>query len=194
MIWLRAIPLSVTKITTYSVRNTPRVAIVYKATGYIINSPLWKQSEQDKMKTRIDWLVVPTALAISLAVTGAYAAQAQVVQLTPKFQPDPLVVRGTSGGAKSSDCGNIAAAPNQVIQVTESLPYLRLSVQSDGQPTLLINGPGGRFCVLGDSYPGGNPEISGYWKAGRYSVYVGDRAQGQHPYTLSISQQNKEKR
>lgn len=145
------------------------------------------------MKTRKDWLVVPTVLAISLAVTGASLAQAPVVQITPKFQPDPLVVRGTSGGAESSDCGNIAATPSQVIQVTQPLPYLRLTVQSDGQPTLFINGPGGRFCVLGDSYPGGNPEISGYWKAGKYSVYVGDRAQGQHPYTLSISKKNQGK-
>ena len=139
------------------------------------------------MKTRTDWLVVPTALAI-MAVTGISLAQPAVVQITPKFQPDPLVVNGISGGAKSSDCGNIAATPNQVIQVKEPLPYLRLSIKSDGQPTLLIDGPGGRFCVLGDSYPEGNPEISGYWKAGRYSVYVGDRAQGKHPYTLSISQ------
>lgn len=143
------------------------------------------------MKTRTQWLVVPTALAISLAVTSASLAQPPsqtVVQINPKFQPDPLVVRGKTGGAKSSDCGNIAATPNQVIQVKEPLPYLRLSVQSDGKPTLLIDGPAGRFCVLGDSYPEGNPEISGYWQAGRYSVHVGDRAQGQHPYTLSISQ------
>jgi hypothetical protein len=142
------------------------------------------------MKTRTDWLVVPTALAISLTVTGATLAESPVLQINSKFQPDPLVVSGTSGGAKSSDCGNIATAPNQVIRVTESLPYLRLSVQSAGQPTLLINGPGGRFCVLADRFSGGNPEISGFWQAGKYSLYVGDRAQGQHPYTLSISQKN----
>lgn len=142
------------------------------------------------MKTRTQWLVVPTALAINLAVTGATLAEPSVLKINPNFQPDPLVVRGTSGGAKTSDCGNIAAKPNQVIQVTKPLPYLRLSVQSDGQPTLLIQGPGGRFCVLADSYSAGKPEISGYWQPGRYSLYVGDRAQGQHPYTLSISKKN----
>jgi len=140
------------------------------------------------MKTYKDWLIVPAALTISLAVTTASLAEAPVVQVTPNFQPDPLVINGTSGGAKSSDCGNIAATPNQVIQVTAALPYLRLSVQSAGQPTLLVEGPGGRFCVLADSYSQGKPEISGFWQAGKYSLYVGDRAQGQHPYKLSISQ------
>ncbi len=142
------------------------------------------------MKTRTHGLIVPVVLAINLAFTQVTLAEAPVVQINSKFQPDPLVVRGTSGGAKSSDCGNIAAKPNQVIQVKEPLPYLRLTVKSAGQPTLLIQGPGGRFCVLADRYSGGNPEISGYWQKGRYSLYVGDRAQGQHPYTLSVSQKN----
>lgn len=142
------------------------------------------------MKTRTNWLVIPTALAISLAVTGTTLAKPEVLQIDSKFQPDPLVVRGTSGGAKSSDCGNIAAKPNQIIQVNQPLPYLRLSVESAGQPTLLIDGPGGRFCVLADRFSNGKPEISGFWQAGKYSLYVGDRAQGQHPYTLSISQKS----
>lgn len=142
------------------------------------------------MKTHRHGLIVPAVLAINLAVMQATLAEAPVVQINSKFQPDPLVVRGTSGGAKSSDCGNIAAKPNQVIQLKDPLPYLRLTVKSAGQPTLLIQGPGGRFCVLADRYSGGNPEISGFWKAGRYSLYVGDRAQGQHPYTLSVSQKN----
>jgi len=141
------------------------------------------------MKIRTNWLVVPSALAISFAVTTATLAQVKVVQITPKSEPDPLVVNGKSGGDKSSDCGNIPTTPNQVIDVKESLPYLRFSVQSEGQPTLLIEGPEGRrFCVLADTAAGESPEISGYWEAGKYSVYVGDRSQGQHPYTLSISQ------
>ena len=129
------------------------------------------------------------ALAISFAVTTAALAEDKVVQVTPKTEPDPLVMRGKSGGDKSSDCGNIAATPNQIIEVTEPLPYVRFSVQSEGQPTLLIEGPKGRrFCVLADTEAGESPEVSGYWEAGKYSLYVGDRASGQHPYTLSISQ------
>ena len=143
------------------------------------------------MKTCTNWLVISTVMAISFAFTQVYAAETPVLEITPNFQPDPLVIRGTSGGDKSSDCGNIAATPNQIIQVTESLPYLRLSVESaKGEPTLLIDGPGGRFCVLSDSYSGGNPEIPGYWQAGKYSLYVGDRSQDQHPYSLSITRKN----
>jgi len=153
-----------------------------------LHRALWKQSDMDKIETYTNWLVVPTALAIGLAVTAASFAEGPALQINPKFQPDPLIVHGTSGGAKSSNCGNIADAPSQVIQVKETLPYLHLSVQSSGQPTLLIEGPGGHFCVLGDTDSGGRPEISGYWQAGRYSLYVGDRAEGQHPYTLSISE------
>lgn len=141
------------------------------------------------MKTYTNWLIVPVALAIYLATTATSLAE-ESIQIAPKFEPDPLVVRGTSGGAKSSNCGNISSTPNQVIQVKESLPYLHLSIESAGQPTLLIEGPAGRFCVLGDASSGSRPEISGYWQAGKYSLYVGDRSQQQHPYTLSISEKH----
>lgn len=144
------------------------------------------------MKLHVPWLVVPTVLSISLTVTTNALAEAQMVEISPNSQPDPLVVNGTSGGKKKSDCGNIAAKPNQIIKVTQPLDYLHVSVQSAGKPTLLIDGPGGRFCVLADAYAGGNTEISGYWQPGIYSLYVGDRAQGKHPYTLSISQQKLE--
>ena len=140
------------------------------------------------MKRFIKWSCF-TSVAISFAVCGATFAQESVVKITPKSEPDPVVVRGTSGGKESSDCGNIAATPSQIIQVTEALPYLRLQVKSQGEPTLLIEGPGGRrFCVLADTQGGESPEIAGYWEEGNYSLFVGDRAQGQHPYTLSISQ------
>ncbi|WP_414581223.1 hypothetical protein [Scytonema sp. PCC 10023] len=141
------------------------------------------------MKMRTRFQVVPASLAISLVLTNAHLVEAQVVRINSNLQTDPLIVNGTSGGTLQSNCGNIAPKPNQVIQVTESLPYLRLTVESGGQPTLLIDGPGGRFCVLPDSYSGGKPEISGYWQAGNYSLYVGDLSKGQHNYSLSISQQ-----
>lgn len=143
------------------------------------------------MKTFIHWLVVPTALATSLSLTNPSWADAPVVQIAPDFQPDPLVVSGTSGGAQNSNCGNIGATPSQVIQVTQPLPYLQLQVKSAGQPTLLIEGPGGRFCVLADRFSDGNAQIAGFWQPGRYSLYIGERSQARHPYTLSISQRKK---
>jgi hypothetical protein len=143
------------------------------------------------MKTLRLLAIIPTALAISLAFTEANLAQTPTIQIGRNFQPDPLVLKGKSGGTVKSNCGNITTEPSQVIQVTESLPYLRLTVESQGKPTLLIDGPGGRFCVLADSYSGGKSELSGYWQAGKYSLYVGELSPQQFTYNLSISQKNK---
>lgn len=140
------------------------------------------------MKTRILLTFVPAALAISLAFLQPILAEVPSIPIASKLQSDPLILNGKSGGTVKSDCGNIAAAPNQVIQLSEPLPYLRLTVDSPGQPTLLIDGPGGRFCVLADRYSQTKPEMSGYWQAGKYSLYVGQLSQQQHNYTLSISQ------
>lgn len=143
------------------------------------------------MKTLRLLAIVPTALAMSLVFTEANLAQTPTIQIHQNLQPDPLVLNGKSGGTVKSNCGNISAKPNQVIQVTESLPYLRLTVESQGKPTLLIDGPGGRFCVLADSYSGGKSELSGFWQAGRYSLHVGELSKQEYSYTLSISQKNK---
>ncbi|MEH2080271.1 MAG: hypothetical protein V7K89_09710 [Nostoc sp.] len=143
------------------------------------------------MKTLRLLAIIPTALAMSLVFTEANLAQTPTIQINRNSQPDPLILNGKSGGTVKSNCGNITSEPNQVIQVTESLPYLRLVVESKGKPTLLINGPGGRFCVLADSYSGGKSELSGYWQAGKYLLYVGELSPQQYTYTLSISQKNK---
>ncbi|MBD2563528.1 MULTISPECIES: hypothetical protein [Nostoc] len=143
------------------------------------------------MKTLRLLAIVPTALAMSLVFTQANWAQRPTIQINRNFQPDPLILNGNSGGTVKSNCGNITTEPNQVIQVTESLPYLRLTVESQGKPTLLIDGPGGRFCVMADSYSGGKPELSGYWQEGKYSLYVGELSKQEYRYILSISQKNK---
>lgn len=132
---------------------------------------------------------LPIVLAISLILANFQPVKAEVLKIERDFQPDPLTVSGKSGGFEKSNCGNISATPSQVIEVSESLPYLRLTVESKGKPTLLIDGPEGRFCVLGDSYSEEKPEISGYWQAGNYLLYIGNLSNEQHNYTLSISQQ-----
>jgi hypothetical protein len=134
---------------------------------------------------------VPVAALLSMVIVKSNLAEVPAITIAPKLQSDPLVLNGKSGGTVQSKCGNISAAPSQVIRVPESMPYLRLTVESDGQPTLLIDGPGGRFCVLADSYSQSKPELSGYWQAGTYSLYIGQLSRGQYSYTLSISQQKK---
>lgn len=143
------------------------------------------------MKTLRLLTIVPTALAISLVFTEANLAQTPTIKINRNLQSDPLILNGKSGGTVKSNCGNITTEPSQVIEVTESLPYLRLTVESQGKPTLLLNGPGGRFCVMADNYSGGKSEVSGYWQAGKYSLYVGELSKQQYSYTLSISQKTK---
>jgi hypothetical protein len=139
------------------------------------------------MKILKDWILVPTALAMLL--TSAGVARTQTIQIKPGFQPEPLVITGTSGGSQASKgCGMMGATPNHVINLSENFNYLRFSVQSAGQPTLLIQAPSGSSCVQADSFSGGKIEAPGYWEKGTYSIYIGDRAGGQHPYTLSITQ------
>jgi hypothetical protein len=135
--------------------------------------------------------IFPTALAMSLLITQVSLSQTSVIQINRQSQVDQLSLKGLSGGKVASKCGNINTVPNHVIQVTESLPYLRLTVESEGKPTLLIDGPGGRFCVLADSYTGGIVEFSGYWQPGKYSLYVGESSPAQYNYKLLISQKKK---
>ncbi|MEA5583214.1 hypothetical protein VB620_17935 [Nodularia harveyana UHCC-0300] len=142
------------------------------------------------MKTLRLLTVVPVALVMSLMFSETNLADVPRLQIQDNLTSDPLVLNGNSGGTVPSNCGNISDTPNQVIQLTKPLPYLRLTVDSPGQPTLLIDGPGGRFCVLADSDSESQPELTGYFMAGEYSLYVGDLSQNQYNYTLSISQQN----
>jgi hypothetical protein len=102
-----------------------------------------------------------------------------------------LSLSGTSGGAvNSQDCGFIAQTPNHVIEITEDLPYWRIMVTTSGSPTLLIDGPTGRYCVLPEgSANSGILQYSGYGTQGNYNIYIGDRQQNQSPYRLSISDQ-----
>ena len=146
------------------------------------------------MKTHALIKFFPIVLAIGLIIISLQLVQAEVVQIERDFKPDPLILSGKSGGSEKSNCGNIKTKPDHVLEVTELLPYLRLTVLSEGKPTLLIDGPEGRFCVLGDSFSKDKPEISGFWQAGKHSLYIGDLSQQEHTYKLSISQQKVEKK
>lgn len=142
----------------------------------------------NNMKMQRLFTVVPAALAMSLILNDVNLAQTPPKAIDPNFSPDPLVFKGNSEGSVKSNCGNIPAKPSQVIELSKPLPYLRVTVESQGQPTLLIVGPGGRFCVLADSSEG-KAELAGYWEPGDYSFYAGNLSQQQYSYTLSISKQ-----
>ncbi|MGL5081898.1 MAG: hypothetical protein ACRC8A_10475 [Microcoleaceae cyanobacterium] len=121
-------------------------------------------------------------LTLALMLALPQTAWADREKLAPGI---PLNISGTSGGtANSGDCGYISTTPNHVIDLVEDLSFWQIRVRTAGAPTLLIDGPGGRYCVLPE---GGLLQFSGYGTQGTYNVYIGDRAQGKHPYSLSVS-------
>ncbi|HEY9909852.1 MAG TPA: hypothetical protein V6D18_19850 [Thermosynechococcaceae cyanobacterium] len=137
------------------------------------------------MKTQTRWLAIPTALAIALGTAStAFSAPVLISSSSADVQ-----LNGTSGGPqKDGACaGFVSASPNHVVQVTDEA-NLNFTLRSTGQPALLIRSASGQsFCVPADSLSNGTVVIPGLWTKGTYSVFVGDRANGQHPYTLSIS-------
>jgi hypothetical protein len=124
-----------------------------------------------------NWMLLPTAIAATLAMAAIAAAEVQ----TPLAAA--VTVSGNSGQVQSQ-CGFIANAPAQVVVVNQPTP-LRFKVEGQGQPTLWIRGPVDR-CVMADGFSGGKIEVPGIWESGTYSVYVGNQAQAGQPYTLSI--------
>ena len=132
------------------------------------------------------WIVVPTTLAVMLTSAGLVHSQS-VQTLVPGFTPDPMKLTGTSEVSTEKACDKLGTTPSHVIELAQNFGYLRFSLQSDGQPTLVIQRSGqNKQCVPGS--PGQDIEYPGYWEAGIYNIYIVDRAGSQHPYTLSITQ------
>ncbi len=138
---------------------------------------------------RANWkrLTILTAISVGLVGAGALAVRANPIAIGPNLSPTQ--VSGQSGGGQSTpDCGTISAAPNHVLNLAGDIPTMELNLQATGgEPTLLVEGPGGqRWCSR--SMDGSSVKVSGYWDAGTYRIYVGDRSGSQHSYTLSIAQ------
>jgi len=132
------------------------------------------------------WMLGAVAAVLGGASASAAVPAAQVVNQLAQ----PMSLQGMSGGSVASDCGNISTQPSQELQLTDEFAqtsgYLRFVVEGAGDPTLLIEGPAGRFCVLSDRAMEKGPEAVGYWLPGTYRIYVGDRGAQSHPYELSI--------
>ena len=132
---------------------------------------------------------VPATLVMTLLGTGVAFGQGNVTTINKNSIAEPITLSGTSGGSvDSGDCGSVSSTPNQVIKVTERIDYMRVAVEAAGEPTLIVDGPNGRFCLLPDSFSG-QPEMSGLWMEGTYKISVGDTSDAQNPFEISISNQ-----
>jgi hypothetical protein len=136
-------------------------------------------------------LVSSAALSIAISIALLKPGIAQPMAIGVKIDNKLQTIQGRSGGSiDSKGCGFIAEQPNHIIQLSQRVDYMRLSVKaSGGHPTLLVLGPnsGDSFCVLGDRVSGLKPEMSGVWEAGEYKIYVGDRVGENYSFTLNIS-------
>ncbi|KPP80819.1 MAG: hypothetical protein HLUCCA04_11670 [Oceanicaulis sp. HLUCCA04] len=105
----------------------------------------------------------------------------ETVSLNGGFTPDPYRVRLQSGGpvsaseTVSSNCrGYIAEAPDVRLNFQPGSLPLILSVASDADTTLVINGPDGGWYCDDDGGVGTNPSIR--WDqpmSGQYDIWVG---------------------
>lgn len=121
------------------------------------------------------------------------------VTIAPKFSPDPLTVRGISGGSASGEnvagqaetangpcVGFVDEKPDHTLVIEDFFNYLSLQVQSPEDTTIIVRGPGGTWC--NDDSEGKNPGIAGEWLAGTYRVWVGSYDQTKNnPYILRIT-------
>jgi hypothetical protein len=138
------------------------------------------------MKRRNHNFFLTATLATILFGLTATRLAAETITVNGDFSGSMTTQGQSGGGVNSNDCGFVPSTPQETIQVTEKVNYLRLSVESgSGNPTLLVDGPDGRFCLLADS--GKNPSLSGIWMPGEYKVYVGDEQGQQNQYTLRLS-------
>lgn len=126
------------------------------------------------------------AIAVSLLNAGATPAETIAIRPQPNYNK---VLSGRSGGSiATNDCGFVANSPNHVITLDTDIDAMEIKIEVEGgEPTLLIDGPDGRFCTRAIN---GQADINGLWPAGAYKIHVGENsgANNQYNYTLSIRQ------
>lgn len=141
--------------------------------------------------------------------TGTSAQQMQITQLDPNAPPvlgtrrispqstfgdesfmvasgGPLPVANTPGGC----AGHVTTYPTIVFEATAPFPHFQLTVESDGDTTLLVQAPDGSYSCNDDTFST-DPSITlAAAQAGTYRVWVGSYSAGtMHNGTLRVSSQ-----
>jgi len=122
------------------------------------------------------------------------------VTIQHPFSPDPLTVRGMSGGSipgsqiagtettPTGPCkGFMDKDPDHTLKLLSKFEYLKLVVNSPADTTMIIKGPGGTWC--NDDFDGKNPGVVGEWLPGTYQIWIGSYKEDDSlplPYTLKI--------
>lgn len=149
-------------------------------------------------------LAIATITILGLETTLAQARPVipplfQNARIRTNFAPDPLTLRGISGGsvpgkkvagraetANGLCVGFVDAQPDHILVLRDFFDFLRLEVRSPQDTTMILRGPGGTWC--NDDAKGKNPGISGQWLAGKYRIWVGSfNKSSYYPYILRIT-------
>lgn len=148
-------------------------------------------------------MLMAGGLLVSTLAVNQPPAQSQTifenVTIRPRFSPDPMTIRGISGGSVPASTvagrnqtptglcvGFMDQEPDHTLALTSFFSYLSLIVESPQDTTLVISGPGGTWC--NDDFQGKNPGITGQWKAGTYQVWVGSYdTNNYNPYLIRLS-------
>jgi hypothetical protein len=130
------------------------------------------------------------SVCAAMAVLTGAPAFAQNVDLDPTygttvldtgFQPDPFVVQVRSGGSIDAESinpgckGFIASAPDVRISFNAGSLPLIISVASDVDTTLVVNGPDGAwYCDDDGGQYGHNPSLRfSHPQSGQYDIWIG---------------------
>jgi len=148
-------------------------------------------------------VIATVAAAAALAAAGSAAAQDWrlpanygAVTLYSGFTPDPYNINVVAGGSidasssVSSSCrGWISGAPDfELTYQAGSLPLI-ISVNSNADTTLVINGPDGRWYCDDDGGQNLNPSLRwGSPSTGTYDIWVGSYNGQPAQAVLSISE------
>lgn len=145
--------------------------------------------------TSLFWAILPAQAQFTDAVPF------QNVSIQSKFEPDPLLLRGVSGGEAAAAAiagrsetetglcfGYVNESPDHVVTLENYFNYLDIQVRSNGDTMLVIQGPGGIWCN-DDTSVTRNPRIAGQWLPGQYRIWVGSAEANRYfPYQLRLSE------
>lgn len=148
-------------------------------------------------------LAVASALALAAiaAPAGAQDISAEPnygsINLSPGFQPDPHLVSLRAGGdinasniSGASCSGYITSPPDfRLNWGGKGSLDLKLSVVSNSDTTLVVNGPNGEWYCDDDSGDETNPALTLRSASGQYDIWIGTYSSGDtKPAVLSISE------
>lgn len=123
------------------------------------------------------------------------------ISIAPGFTPDPLQVSFVSGGEQDAaaiygndmrgqQCsGSVANIADHVLTLQDDFAYLQLWTRSEGDTTLIVDGPG-KFLLCDDDGGSSLNEHIEYeqWPMGEYRVYVGSYDDDYVDYQLLLSE------